>query len=564
MEVVMLKTRIVSSLEKAMLEDKIESFNPLERISALRGERLSFQLLHTFEYSEDSSPPARNRADAQLTAEGELVKYATFREVGNVPVERPTLEKAPNDDDYISKRPGLFPDILRPLHGGGSMVYCAPYYTMAIWVEINIPKDMKAGEYEFSLRLNANSKGDSESKLKIEIIDAEIPENELYFTQWFHCDSLAHWYSVEPFSEEHWEIIENFARVAVKNGINMLLTPVFTLPLDTAPGGERLTTQLVGVCKTHGKYSFDFSLVDRWVDMCNRIGIKYLEISHLFTQWGAAHAPKIMATVDGECKKIFGWETDATGSEYAEFLRTFLREFISHMKARGDDRRCFYHISDEPRAEHLESYKAAKAIVGDLLRDYIIMDALSDYDFWKLGILETPIPANNHIAPFIENNAPNLWTYYCCTQAEKVSNRFIAMPSCRNRSIGYQMYKFGIVGFLHWGYNFYANYYSLDQINPFLQQDGDGWVSPGDAFSVYPAAKHDLPYESIRITVFYDALQDIAAMKLCEELCGKDAVVKIIDEEIGTYATFDTCAKSSKQILNIRERVNALIKANLK
>ena len=32
------------------------------------------------------------------------------------------------------------------------------------------------------------------------------------------------------------------ARVAVRSGIHMLLTPVFTLALDTAIGGERLTT----------------------------------------------------------------------------------------------------------------------------------------------------------------------------------------------------------------------------------------------------------------------------------------------------------------------------------
>ena len=28
--------------------------------------------------------------------------------------------------------------------------------------------------------------------------------------------------------------------------------------------------------------------------MCRRNGIKYLVISHLFTQWGQKHAPKVM------------------------------------------------------------------------------------------------------------------------------------------------------------------------------------------------------------------------------------------------------------------------------
>ena len=414
----MIRTVIVSSLEKALLEQQIQDFRPLERISALRGERLSVQLLHTFEYEPDSDPKSRSFCFARLTSEGELTKYSTFRDVCNIPIARPVLEKVISDGDYISKRPGLFPDLLRPLHYG-STVCAAPRLLGSVWVEINIPKDFKAGEYEFKIKLDADEKGSSESSFIIEVVDAELPDDEIYFTNWFHCDCLSEYYNVEAWSERHWEIIENFARVAARNGINMLLTPVFTLPLDTAPGGERPTTQLVGVKKDGDVYSFDFSLLDRWVDMCNRVGIKYFEISHLFTQWGAAHAPKVMATVDGEYKRIFGWDTDASGEEYGNFLRTFLKEFIAHMKARGEDKRCFFHISDEPGLAHLESYKAARAQVAEVLEDYTIMDALSKYDFWKLGLVKMAIPGNNHITPFIEGGVPNLWTYYCTSQVDR-------------------------------------------------------------------------------------------------------------------------------------------------
>ncbi|MES9143981.1 glycoside hydrolase domain-containing protein, partial [Cutibacterium acnes] len=73
----------------------------------------------------------------------------------------------------------------------------------------------------------------------------------------------------------------------------------FTPPLDTKVGGERPTVQLVGVNVTNGKYSFDFSKLKRFVDMCLGLGVEYFEMSHLFTQWGAAFAPKVIATVDG-------------------------------------------------------------------------------------------------------------------------------------------------------------------------------------------------------------------------------------------------------------------------
>ena len=48
----------------------------------------------------------------------------------------------------------------------------------------------------------------------------------------------------------------------------MILTPIFTPPLDTAVGGERRTVQLVGITKTGSEYSFDFTLLERWINLC--------------------------------------------------------------------------------------------------------------------------------------------------------------------------------------------------------------------------------------------------------------------------------------------------------
>ena len=232
------------------------------------------------------------------------------------------------------------------------------------------------------------------------------------------------------------------------------------------------------------------------------------------------------------------------------------------MRLRGDDERCFFHISDEPNTEQLESYRAAKDSIADLLDGYPIMDALSNYDFYKLGVVTTPIPSNDHIDKFIENNVPDLWTYYCCGQCVDVSNRLMAMPSWRNRSIGMQMYKYNIVGFLQWGFNFYNNMSSVNPVNPYVETSGDYWVPAGDAFSVYPSCDgHAL--ESLRIVVFHEALQDMRAMQLCQTLCGRDTVIKTIEDAFGKEIKFDKCAYSAKEIFAVRDAVNRLIKENL-
>ena len=556
----MLKTRFTSSIEKVFADDVIESYPELKKLSCLKGEKVGLQFVYTYDNIDGIGPQLiwPRRCKPQLS--GKLAEYVTIANVKQIPVTFPVFMGG-HDDNVLRTKPGLFPDVIEPLHFDGSLSL-ASTCLLSAWVEIEIPENIESGEYELTIALDAENFGKSENTVKIEVINANLPEQTLYFTQWFHADCIAQYYDVDVWSEKHWAAVENFARVAVKNGINTLLTPVFTPPLDTAVGGERTTTQLVDVTVEGGKYSFDFKKLDRWVAMCDRVGIKYFEISHLYTQWGAAHAPKIMATVDGEYKKIFGWDTDSVGEEYKTFLRTFLTALIEHMKKNGNDKRCMFHISDEPSLEHLEKYQQAKNNIADLLADYTIMDALSNLEFYKTGAVDHPIPASNHVHDFIDANIEGLWTYYCVSQWKDVSNRFHSMPAWRNRSIGMQMFKYNIKGFLQWGYNFYNNQYSDSPINPYIEQASEYSFQAGDPFSVYPGPKGTC-LESCRIKVFYEALQDMRAMQLCETLYSHGEVVAAIEETFGKEIKFDVCAKSADQMLAVREKINEMIKAKV-
>lgn len=278
-------------------------------------------------------------------------------------------------------------------------------------------------------------------EFQLEILKALLPRQTLIHTQWFHTDCLSTWYGVEVFSEEHWKVIEQYVRTAVRHGINMLLTPVFTPPLDTAVGGERPTVQLVDVKKSGEIYTFGFDRLKRWVELCLGCGVEYFEISHLFTQWGAEHAPKIVAVENGELKRIFGWDTDAGGESYKNFLSQFLPALVGFIKENGLEKRCFFHVSDEPSLDHFDHYKAAADIIKEYLEGFPIIDALSNFKFYETGAVKNPIPATNHIEEFLEHQVPDLWAYYCCGQYKEVANRFFCMPSARNRILGMQLYK---------------------------------------------------------------------------------------------------------------------------
>ncbi len=541
----MLQAKFISSMEKPFLDAKFEDYPALSHLSFLHGEKLSFLLLVTEDELKDNW-----RRFIKPVVTGAFAPYTTMQLVWHVPSVFPASLRQ-KDEGYLRTTPGLYPDLLTPLQREGA-VPCIYSQLYSVWVEIDVPADFPAGDYDFSLSLQ-DGEETTVLTLPLTLLHATLPKQTLTVTQWFHADCLADYYEVPIFSERHWEIMENFARMATKSGINMLLVPVFTPPLDTEIGGERPTVQLVGVRETGDGYAFDFTLLDRYLDMCLRVGIEYFEISHFFTQWGAAHAPKIMA---GD-KQIFGWDTDATGPEYTAFLRTFIPAFLSHMKVRGDDRRLYFHISDEPNEEHLSQYTASRATVADLLCGYPIMDALSSYEFYKRGVVDLPVPSNDHIEPFIEGGVKPLWTYYCCGQARGVSNRFFAMPGARTRCMGTQMFKYEVDGFLQWGYNFYYNQNSHDFVNPFADSCGHYFVQSGDTYSVYPG-RGGVALPSIRLLQFRDGLQDMRAMQLCEVLIGHEATVAAIEDVVGEVR-FSTCILEATALHRMREKINKII-----
>ena len=542
-----MKTLLLSSMEK-IFPNRVTSEKEIDSLSVFGNEKTYFQIAIL---PNEDGPVSVSLASPVLS-------NLSIRRIGFVPSSLPAYPNK-NDEGYLTLEPGLFPD---PLLESTGCEMGKKGEWLGFWISFSPKYRPAPGEYRIYVRVRSGQK-DLTRSLTLKILDAKLPEQKLCVTQWFHCDSIAELHDLTVFSEGFWSMTEKYLRTAVENGINMILTPLFTPPLDTAVGGERLTVQLVGVKVLDGKYTFDFSRLDRWIDLCLSVGVKYLEMSHLFTQWGAKACPKIMAEVDGVEKRIFGWDTPALGDAYKTFLAEFLPALTAHLEELEIDKITYFHISDEPHGDEARAqYIAIHDFLEPYLRGYKIMDALSDYSFYESGAVSTPVPKEDGIAPFVEHGVKPLWTYYCCGQCIGVSNRLIAMPSWRNRSIGMQMYKYDIVGFLQWGFNFYNNQFSVDEAEPYTDLSGEHWVPAGDTFSVYPAP-HGKVYESLRIVVFHEALQDISAMKLCESLYSKEEVVAEIEKIMGETLAFDVCAKSEATMLAVRARINEMIKAKL-
>ena len=541
----MLYSKIVSSLTKVFKTENPVSPPECNHITALRGDTVSFQTVY---YSDEN-------ISCKVNVISELAKYTLVRSVEYVPSEYPGDPAAMlKDGNYIKTAKGEFPDILRKLRGGNLKITKNKYRTL--WIDVEIPEELAAGIYEVHIELFLpDGKILSTLTQKIEVYAASLPPARLIHTEWFHTDCIADYYGYEVFSEKHWKTIEHFMCVAAKRGINMILTPVFTPPLDTEVGGERTTVQLVDVTFNNNSWSFGFDKLTRWIDTAERSGIKYFEISHLFTQWGANAAPKIMADCNGEYKRVFGWDTPVEDGRYPEFLSKFLPALTSYLKKMKIADRCYFHVSDEPSLDNMANYIRAKNIIAPYLKGFHLMDALSSYEFYETGACELPIPASNHIAPFIEHNVKNLWTYYCVSQNVGVSNRFMSMSLARTRALGVQLFKYHIAGFLQWGFNFYNSQYSKEHINPYKVTDAGGKFPSGDAFIVYPGG-NEKPEESIRLMAFFAAQQDLRALTALAEKTSYENVMSIVEDGLDEPITFSCYPHSDYYYISLRNKVN--------
>lgn len=546
---------LLSSLVKVFQDERPKYQPETLCLSSLKGETVSFQVAYSSDYIR--------RQIVEVRIESEISDYVGVRTVEQVPVSKATNSLA--DDNYLKTTSGLYPDLLQdPIN---NKVKIRANQWSALWIDIEVPVDSKIGTFDIEVQLLGTediNKGEvlCSATMQVTIYDAVLANQEILHTEWFYADCLADYYMLDVFSEDHWEILENFLSQYASRGCNMVLTPLFTYTLDTEIGEERTTTQLIDIEVKDGAYIFNFDKLERWVRLCQKLGIEYFEMSHIFSQWGAKYAPKILAMVEGREEQIFGWHTLAVGA-YTDFLKDFLPKLEEKLFEWEIADKTYFHVSDVPRQEHLDTYKASHESLGDLLKNFKTFEAVAHYEYYDQGLIEIPVAATHTIHSFIDNNVEELWAYYCTGQFRVVSNRFISMPSARNRIIGIQLYKYGIHGFLHWGYNFYNSSLSFRKIDPYRVTDADDGFPAGDPFLVYPG-EDGKPEESIRMMVLYQAFTDHRALKYLESLTSKDYVVSLIDQDLFNPITFYDYPKDDSYIINLRNRVNREIVEALK
>lgn len=422
------------------------------------------------------------------------------------------------DDFYIRAEDDKYPELLLP---SDKLIITDGEDKTLFFVVSEEVKSVGVHSVEVSV-------GEEKTRFDLTVVGASLENNDMIVTHWFHSDAICNHYGVKPFSEEYYKHFEDYIAAYARMGNTMLLVPLFTPPLDTEVGGERLTTQLVKVEKNGDEYSFDFSETKRYVDTAKRYGIKYFELSHLFTQWGGEFCPKIIAVENGEEKRIFGWNVESLDPKYLNFLKRFFVALNEFLIAEGIKENSFMHLTDEPSAAHIDKYVELMNFVKANNFGIKTMDALSHYAFVEKAGLNLPAVSTQSSELALFDNVERL-LYYCVgTDINYLTNRYFFMPTLRTQILGMQLYKENVAGFLHWGYNFYNTRYSRAALNPYEDATAGGEFISGDSFVVYPAT--DGVNYSVRYFALMKAFEDYRLLKTVEKKIGREKTVELLEK----------------------------------
>lgn len=504
-------------------------------LAVARGERLSFQAAVAW----DGDPEV---VTVKVAADAPAGVAVRVRRVGFVPQAHHNTNVPEEELDCIGHVPGYVPD---PLYDECESRVAAGE-AVAFWFTVQVEPGCLPGRKSIRVVVERGGKIVKRMRATLQVHSLTLePRKGFPVVQWFYNDALLDWYRLTAFENAFWPILEAYMRDLPEHGQDTILMPAFTPPTD----GVKRPTQLVKVTKAGQKYEFDFADVRRYVRLARKCGITNFEWNHFFTQWGVRNAIRIYHGQGQDEKLLWKPETGATSSTYRNFLKQYLPAFKAFLDREKLMRHSFFHVSDEPHGpEILENYKKARALLKDLAPWMPTMDALSEIVYGRERVTDMPIPSIQVTKQFVDEGIPCM-TYFCCGPRGHYLNRLTDTPLIKIRMSGWLFYRFPVLGFLHWGYNYWYKAQTRQLIDPFREQAAGWWPgwAYGDTFVVYPGPAG--PLDSIRWEIFGESLQDYAML----QTLGVDPA----GELLAPFEDFNKFPKDARWLAEARKRLLA-------
>jgi hypothetical protein len=437
--------------------------------------------------------------------------------IGSIPIKENTpTRKASN---LIRIAPALFPDYLSEERD----ISLKKDKYQAVWLTIKVPRDAQAGNYSGMVTVKTD-KGNASLPLHLTIYPLTLPhERHLNVTMWYTTivfDKFHH--TGEMYSEKFFDMLKVYADNMANHRQN-----VFSVDINSI-----IIKQDAKV-----KLKFDFSLFDRWAQIFwDTRCMDLLETGFLARFGEGGWSSKDIFLKDFKILNESANEFITIPGE--ECIPQFLPVFENHLREKGWLDKTVFHIQDEPSVHNVLRWREISEYIHKytpLLKRIDAIEITNAFDR-----LEIWVPKINNLDAWFDlykqaqHDGYELWFYTVgIYQAGVYPNRIVDGPLIESRILHWVNYRFGITGYLHWGFNQWTE----DPFsNPGMHR-GDGW-------QVYP--KKDGLINSIRWEQMRNGIQDYEYFWLLE-----DKIKSIISKAGKSSEMFDPSRRGQEIAANV-------------
>ncbi len=513
-----------SSLDK-ITANTLNTETPYTSDCIMMGEEFGYQIVV---YRDDAKS-----APCSITFEGMFVDPYVVKQVA---VTWPHYESDPKEG-YLLDQPGLLPDCLVPLKRGETINISEKF--SVIWVSVTPPL---SGDFHIRSTFTCGEES-ATAELDLRVLKAPLAKQFFGHCQYIDPISIAMDHNIPMYSDVHWDLLAKYFTVARKNGINELLTPIFTPEYPGYPRKE--SVQLVRINVSGKDYTFDYGLLDSWIVIAKRCGFDSFVFPPILPSFENPRGARFLAKKDGEQVVLFEGE-EITSNYYAVFLRKFLFNLVKHLdelKIRGQ---ITFQFSVSPQVKDEELYRTLRAHLYDRVRKHRIADYDVRYDFYKTDNVSIPIIRFTDMEEYLDDPFARISGCFDVESTQDPINPLIASSSVNLRALGPLCYRYDIVNFFHMGFN-----YAADMRMDF---DYDNRYPSGSLALVYAGGNE--VYPSVRLKQMLYAMQDYRIFGALQQKYSVNRLKTMIDKDL--KLTLKKCSCSAQKYQALRAKLYEL------
>lgn len=441
-----------------------------------------------------------------------------------------------------------------------------PGVPQGVFVRFEIGEDTEHGMYEGQFDLVYQHLFDEEKVIgtityRLEVSEYALPakkDRSFEVDLWQLNSTISRYAGIPHWSQEHFALLEKYMEPLAELGQTNITVIASQIPWS----GQRCFLEpvkanmfqysMIPVEKTEHGFVYDYSIMDRYIEMCFRHGIdRKIEVFGLIGNWNSPEHGYGNFTEMPDAIRIRYKDTDGcyrymkTREDIAHYIRSLQDHFIE--KGWIDKVRV---IADEPwyydvLRNTIETIKeiapAFKYKAAFYERKFFdaFKDLISDFCIVIHGL---PLAFEEWKQTYREDKDHCFTMYVCCNP--DLPNIFLHSDLLETRYLPVLAQSLGMTGFLRWNYNIWPS-------DPRREIRYPKWQA-GDTNMVYPAADAT-PEKTLRIVTLRRGAEDYELLHALEQKGLNDIREKLFAKVLSNPDVTQFYDKDGKTIVTFKQ-----------